>query len=1491
MAPDPQDIASPDNEDLDSMSLISLKLKYKQVSGSDARPSWNKAELINEIRQPKPKKPLQVFMAEQGLSDGFKTRFLHWCNNGRPAPNQSRESSEAAGPETAREPLTRESSTSPAAPASGGLPPLDQARLGAAAGFAAGGPAQADIGTFSPSEREYGFRSNNTSPQAPSRGPAKETSGGTGFTVEEQLLSKETKSFPGIAPPLTDLRVKRDVTDEIPAKNPTIQDLIDLGFLKENKRRLDSGGSGSSTWRIPRPRGSTEVEEENRKTFRIHVMYDELRSSARQYLPDFSALAPTCSRQNGCPDEVPVHVRVNWKDLTSINVIDATFEADVEITFSWLIRNTLDGITELQQQMERESIWKPLYKLRNKVVTKSGSLPKETFRVSSRQLNSKGKMLNPDVIETYWPGWKEWRAEELGDEDSDDEIPREDVSQYPVSFPISESHSVSAPARPALSKVDTSYTGQLQMTEVSSPGDHVSSGDPKSKDSLVDLRDPEIVELELVVDLVDGRYSATPNIKAFPFDDIECGIQLEFLEPFGNYQAHIRRRGDTHARVLGSQRSVGEFLDTSEHFDTSPRSRSLSERSNSDALSSSSSGDQSSPVKPVVDGNGTSHYLSGKGRGLSMVVASVSTEGGETLEEKDAAPPDRNGMTEEKGAERGDQVQDSRPSSKQSPVPKKMKRIDEHSVENMLETGLESRNSSEFDSLSKRSHQGRTGFGKTCNLWLRKCFMGPVAAVCYVWVHFKLGVQAFLYTASDRIQRIRCCASNAVLPTGQAPVLNRRPLTQTKRSLQQVYKDPGKAALAKLQQIWSTDDAWQPEEELKKIRNATDFDGNPKVGSGDDGKIRQDACKLLDHKMDEVQDYIHCPILRPCIDLVPVPGRMRLRVDHSYVTGKPHQVRDDTRWGVEDDYDRDSAVLTVKMNPTPMEDLYNTIATPCLQVSVAICRKDIFWWNAIFPLFAFMLLSLFSMLVPPEEFADRCSITLMLLLTIAAMQAPDSVRGLSKLDYHYYQAEIFILLVTLKDSILCFYITYQHSLDTDNGEEDDDGDDEPSYYLQNILGTPIYLIELILAGLALCIWLVQFGLLLRSKQFRKFNTNERPGFELIDDLKPLKSDERRRYMIMKDEFAVFAHNQWRVQHREEERKIKHEPPYAKWIHKEDFTEPKDQDGNLEPPKDKDGKLKNRGFTAGKYVNIDQALKKIYAFDEPLGTELLLHRSAPFIDAFLTAKEYPTYSTAVQAAYAHEARLGWEEHYHKHQMGQQHWEDWRKKPYWRKLDRPFTDLRRSEQIEYVRTVKMACSFVSWADFLHKTINNVFNLDRDDMVGSEEFHTSTVAKGRRTNVPLEHGDIVSYEDPKTGEPGIGVVKNWKYRKTDSFTGKLFKILPLKDRTGRQNSQEDSLGQKKESNEEKVTTVIYVPEPWIKWEGVTCLDFELSMLLRSDWFYNTEGWNLMSETSHLACKRQRRLLNESFNQLNSIDGAQGNVRAFTGRLTVPSGMLADA
>jgi hypothetical protein len=62
------------------------------------------------------------------------------------------------------------------------------------------------------------------------------------------------------------------------------------------------------------------------------------------------------------------------------------------------------------------------------------------------------------------------------------------------------------------------------------------------------------------------------------------------------------------------------------------------------------------------------------------------------------------------------------------------------------------------------------------------------------------------------------------------------------------------------------------------------------------------------------------PKLRPCIDLVPIPGRLRLITDHDYLTGRSHTIRS-FRWGVADEFDQAKAILRVEAEPQHLDDL------------------------------------------------------------------------------------------------------------------------------------------------------------------------------------------------------------------------------------------------------------------------------------------------------------------------------------------------------------------------------------------------------------------------------------------------------------------------------------------------------------------------------------------------------------------------------------------
>ena len=77
-------------------------------------------------------------------------------------------------------------------------------------------------------------------------------------------------------------------------------------------------------------------------------MYDELHSSSIvQSLPSLDCIAPTCSRRGGATDDVPIMVKLDFKDLTKIDVPNSIFEVDLSIHLSWLVARPVKEVEDL----------------------------------------------------------------------------------------------------------------------------------------------------------------------------------------------------------------------------------------------------------------------------------------------------------------------------------------------------------------------------------------------------------------------------------------------------------------------------------------------------------------------------------------------------------------------------------------------------------------------------------------------------------------------------------------------------------------------------------------------------------------------------------------------------------------------------------------------------------------------------------------------------------------------------------------------------------------------------------------------------------------------------------------------------------------------------------------------------------------------------------------------------------------------------------------
>jgi hypothetical protein len=189
------------------------------------------------------------------------------------------------------------------------------------------------------------------------------------------------------------------------------------------------------------------------------------------------------------------------------------------------------------------------------------------------------------------------------------------------------------------------------------------------------------------------------------------------------------------------------------------------------------------------------------------------------------------------------------------------------------------------------------------------------------------------------------------------------------------------------------------------------------------------------------------PQFKPTLDLVPIPGRMRLRVSNDMWKRQnltEHHCRSE-KWGIEDTYvqkikfskgqpafdgviNSDEAFMSLNARVESVHELTHRWARPVLKIKVHVRRKTAYVINYVYlPLFFMTFISLTTILVGygmelVSAFGDRCSITLTLLLTIVAMELPDTLKEVNQVKEVKKWAFEFIVCVILKDILaVCVY--------------------------------------------------------------------------------------------------------------------------------------------------------------------------------------------------------------------------------------------------------------------------------------------------------------------------------------------------------------------------------------------------------------------------------------------------------------------------------------
>jgi len=249
--------------------------------------------------------------------------------------------------------------------------------------------------------------------------------------LSDDPIDEEAVNLASISPQLTSLNVDGCA--------PTIRQLVANGYLQD----LDSYQNDST--------GKHGIQ-----TFAVEIMFDEIRTGLNSFLPDIHASAPHGESASvfTITDDVPVDARVDLRNISRVDIDDAYFECDFDITFSWLVKtppqelisklvNNSDSPSaviekvanpcrrpELNKNGDPESvapedndgvygaassgeasrpipsktartIWRPHWSFSNRITPEIGSVV-ERLTLSERQVMARGMKLKQSVVDSYW---------------------------------------------------------------------------------------------------------------------------------------------------------------------------------------------------------------------------------------------------------------------------------------------------------------------------------------------------------------------------------------------------------------------------------------------------------------------------------------------------------------------------------------------------------------------------------------------------------------------------------------------------------------------------------------------------------------------------------------------------------------------------------------------------------------------------------------------------------------------------------------------------------------------------------------------------------------------------------------------------------------------------------------------------------------------------------------------------------------------------------
>lgn len=180
---------------------------------------------------------------------------------------------------------------------------------------------------------------------------------------------------------------------------------------------------------------------------------------------------------------------------------------------------------------------------------------------------------------------------------------------------------------------------------------------------------------------------------------------------------------------------------------------------------------------------------------------------------------------------------------------------------------------------------------------------------------------------------------------------------------------------------------------------------------------------------------VKSPRFSPSLVLVPVPGRMRLRVsndhDGTHRSAFEHKMQMQ-KWGVEGLYQRKSedenqcATMQLNVRTQTIQELTHRWAKTILDIKIRVPRNSSYAIQFIYlPFFLMTFVAQTTILVGygsggQSSYNNRCGITLTLLLTIMVTSVPDEIREVEQIKRLKGWSVNYVVLVIVKDIIIAF---------------------------------------------------------------------------------------------------------------------------------------------------------------------------------------------------------------------------------------------------------------------------------------------------------------------------------------------------------------------------------------------------------------------------------------------------------------------------------------